>query len=148
MPKPKGKKARGKQVAPPPAPSRPGPYEVDMTASAEAVYTGFYRKSREAEARGDYANSRCTTFRMVREAIREIIPKDPTNKRYALAGELSNTFRIKKGRLRICWLASSKLRRICILYISESVRKQGDIHDPYRLQELRFDMMGRHGRNA
>lgn len=52
---------------------------------------------------------------------------------YALTGNLSNMFRIKKGRHRICWIASSQLRRICILYISESLRKDGDVNDPYKI---------------
>jgi hypothetical protein len=33
--------------------------------------------------------------------------------------------------LRIYYAASSKERKIVILYISESLRKAGDAHDPY-----------------
>lgn len=55
------------------------------------------------------------------------------DKRYALEGPLSNIFRIKKGRLRICWIASSVHREIVILYISESLRKEGDANDPYEI---------------
>jgi hypothetical protein len=39
---------------------------------------------------------------MVKEAITRIVPNDPINKRHALAGGLSNVFRICKGRLRTC----------------------------------------------
>jgi mRNA-degrading endonuclease RelE of RelBE toxin-antitoxin system len=104
-----------------------------MSASAEKVYKEFFRKSREAEQRGDLTSAHCTTFRMVQEAVKETIPRDPINRRFSLAGELSNIFRIKKGRLRICWIVSSKLRRVCILYISETLRKEGDVNDPYRV---------------
>lgn len=135
MTKRKGKQARAKEVKQRPAPVRPSatPYAVDMAAPAEEVYAKFYRAAKEAEARGDYTNEHCTTFKMVRDAIKETIPADPINKRYALAGELSNIFRIKKGPLRICWIASSKVKRVCILYISETLRKEGDAHDPYRI---------------
>jgi mRNA-degrading endonuclease RelE of RelBE toxin-antitoxin system len=68
---------------------------------------------------------------MVREAVRHIIPNDPINRRHALRGDLSNIFRLRKGRLRICWIASSRIRRVCILFISESLRKEGDANDPY-----------------
>jgi mRNA-degrading endonuclease RelE of RelBE toxin-antitoxin system len=68
---------------------------------------------------------------MVREAITTIIPNDPLNKRYALRGKLSNIYRLRKGRLRICWIASSQMRRICILFIAQTLRKEGDANDPY-----------------
>lgn len=110
-----------------------GPYEVDMSASAEAVYTDLYLRAKEAEEKGDPTNAVCTTFRMVEEAIERIIPRDPINRRYALSGYLSNIFRLQKGRLRICWIASSKVRRVCILFISETLRKEGDANDPYRV---------------
>jgi mRNA-degrading endonuclease RelE of RelBE toxin-antitoxin system len=110
-----------------------GLYAVDMTAAAEAVYVDLYRKSKDAQKREDYASTHCTTFKMVRDAVRESIPRDPINKKYALVGDLSNIFRIKKGRLRICWIASSQIRRVCILFISETLRKEGDLNDPYRI---------------
>ena len=135
-----GKRLRGTpaqapgKLAPDPAVRNSSePYKVDMTASAEAVYVALCKKAKEAEKRGDYSSSHCTVFNMVRSALRESIPSDPLNRLYALTGDLSNIFRIKKGRYRICWIASSKLRRICILYISETLRKEGDVNDPYRI---------------
>lgn len=130
--KQKRKKAPDSKPEPKPAPSSQ-PYTLEMTATAKAVYLDLHRKSKEAEERGDATNAHCTAFRMVREAIKFVIPNTPTDKRYALAGDLSNIYRIKKGRMRICWVASSRLRRICILFISESVRKEGDMNDPYRV---------------
>lgn len=109
----------------------PSPYTVEMTASAEAVYADLYRKAKVAEKCGHSESAHCTTFNMVSEAIKKIIPNDPLDKRYALSGKLSNIFRLRKGRLRICWIASSKFRRICILFISETLRKEGDLNDPY-----------------
>jgi mRNA-degrading endonuclease RelE of RelBE toxin-antitoxin system len=102
-----------------------------MTASAEAVYAELYRKAKAAEANGHPESAHCTTLNMVREAVKTIIPNDPLNKRYALRGKLSNIFRLRKGRLRICWIASSQVRRICILFIAQTLRKEGDSHDPY-----------------
>jgi len=107
------------------------PYAVEMTASAEAVYCDFYQKSRLAEDLGHPESAHCTTFRMIQDAVKKIIPRDPLNKSYALRGSLSNIFRLRKGRMRIMWIASSERRRVCILFISETVRKEGDGNDPY-----------------
>lgn len=126
------KSAKVKPDSNPPPASRP-PYEVDMSASAEAVYVDLYKRAHVAEANGDPTNAVCTTFRMVEEAIERIIPRDPHNKKHALRDDFSNIFRLQKGRLRICWIASSKMRRVCILFISETQRKEGDANDPYRL---------------
>jgi mRNA-degrading endonuclease RelE of RelBE toxin-antitoxin system len=109
------------------------PYQVDMVATAEAVYKHMARLARAAEQAGDFANAHCTAFNMVHEAIHKIIPHDPLSRSYALRGELSNIFRIRKGRIRICWIASSKIRRICILFIAETLRKEGDANDPYAI---------------
>jgi mRNA-degrading endonuclease RelE of RelBE toxin-antitoxin system len=134
MTPPKGRKARSKA-----APRAAAPvislatYTVDMAASAKAVYAELYNNCKEAEERGDPSNYNCTLFHMVRDAIKNIIPADPINKRYALSGDLSNIFRLKKGRLRICWVASSEHRRLCILFISDTLRKDGDVNDPYRI---------------
>ncbi|QNI30717.1 type II toxin-antitoxin system YhaV family toxin [Alloacidobacterium dinghuense] len=109
------------------------PYDVDMTASAEAVYVKLARAAKAAEAAGNYVSANCTTFNMVKDAVKRIIPNDPLNKKYALRGDLSNIFRLRKGRLRVCWIASSKLRRVCILFIAETLRKEGDANDPYAI---------------
>lgn len=132
----KGRKRKRHAVAAEPAAvavSSSAPYEVLLTESAETVYVDLYSRAKAAEERNDPTNAACTTFRMVSETIKNIIPKDPINKRYALTGELSNIFRIQKGRLRICWIASSKLRKVFILFISETMRKAGDANDPYRI---------------
>jgi mRNA-degrading endonuclease RelE of RelBE toxin-antitoxin system len=120
------------------------PWSVEMAASAETVYVDLYRKAKTAEANSHSESAHCTTFNMVREAIKVIIPNDPLNKRYALRGKLSNIFRLRKGRLRICWIASSASRRICVLFIAETLRKDGDSNDPYvvfqnLLESGRFD---------
>lgn len=111
----------------------PLPYTVEMTATAEGVYSDLYRKYKTAENLGHSESVHCTTFHMVQEAVKKIIPHDPINKRYALRGHLSNIFRLRKGRLRIIWIASSTMRRICILFISETLRKEGDPNDPYEV---------------
>ena len=114
-------------------PSDVSPYEVFMVQTAEAIYAEMYRRAKEAEGRGDLGNAHCTAFNMVSDAIKNFIPRNPIDKRYALTGDLSNIFRLQKGRMRICWIASSKQRRLCILFISETLRKAGDAHDPYVL---------------
>lgn len=133
---PRGRKQKHKVVSAPEGENvRPSAerYGVDMLAGAEEVYLDLFKKCREAEKNGDYTNSHCTTFRMIQQAVREFIPQNPHNRKFALSGDLSNIFRIKKGRHRICWIASSSQKRVCILYISESLRKEGDASDPYRI---------------
>jgi mRNA-degrading endonuclease RelE of RelBE toxin-antitoxin system len=115
------------------------PYEVDMTATAEAVYVELYRKAKEAESQGNYSSTHVTTFEMIRDAVKRVIPNDPINKKHALRGDLSNIFRLRKGRLRICWIASSKMGRVCILFISETLRKEGDANDPYVILQTMVD---------
>jgi len=115
------------------------PYEVDMTATAEAVYKSLYRQAKDAEQRADYTSAHITTFEMVKGAVKQIIPNDPLNRKYALRGQLSNIFRLKKGRMRICWIASSKMRRVCILFVSETLRKEGDANDPYVILQNMVD---------
>jgi len=126
-----GKKHKAHKPLPAEALSASSLFDVDMTASAEAVYKNLYHLAKNAERRGDYTSSHITRFDMVRDAIKRIIPSDPLNKKHALRGELSNLFRLKKGRTRICWIASSKLHRVCIMFISETLRKEGDVNDPY-----------------
>jgi mRNA-degrading endonuclease RelE of RelBE toxin-antitoxin system len=106
---------------------------MEPTKAASTVYSDLYNKNREAERKGEPTHSACTTFRMVQEAVKVIIPQNPIDRKYALSGSLANIFRIKKGRYRICWIASSQHRMIFILFISESLRKDGDVNDPYRL---------------
>lgn len=108
------------------------PYEVELSSSAEAVYLTLKGNSERAESRGDVSNSHITTFRMIKDAIR-IIEASPCDRKHALAGKLSSIYRVKKGRMRICWVASTKLRKLCILFISETLRKDGDAHDPYAI---------------
>jgi mRNA-degrading endonuclease RelE of RelBE toxin-antitoxin system len=123
----------------PTRPISPPPYEVEMTATAERVYVDLYRKYKAAKDSGLSDSLHCTTFQMVQEAVKTIIPHDPINKRYALRGHLSNIFRLRKGRLRILWIASSAMRRICILFISETLRKDGDANDPYEVFERQLE---------
>jgi len=108
-------------------------YEVEMIPAAENVYKKLYQNMKDAEARGEESSSHHTTFRMVQEAIKTIIPRNPIDRSYGLSGPLSNYFRIKKGRMRICWAANSTTRKVTILFISETMRKEGDANDPYNI---------------
>jgi len=132
--------AKGKRGKIEPEPPRAlPPYAVEMTATAEQVYRDLYRKCKAAEDAGHRESVHCTTFRMIEEAIKKVIPRDPLNKAYALRGDLSNIFRLRKGRCGILWIASSSQRRICILFISETMRKEGDSNDPYEVFQRLFE---------
>lgn len=108
------------------------PYSVRLTESAEAVYKSIYERVQAADARGELSSAHHTTLRMVDEAL-DNIPKDPLNKKFALTGSLTNMFRMKKGRMRICWIASSERREVIVLFISHTPRKEGDARDPYEI---------------
>jgi hypothetical protein len=124
-----GRKAESEQK--PPATSTSAPYEVEIIPAAEAVYRKLYQNMKDAEARGEHASNHHTTFRMVQDALKNQIPRNPIDKSHGLSGPLSSFFRIKKGRMRICWAASSAKRKVTILFISETLRKAGDSNDPY-----------------
>ena len=105
----------------------------ELTATSERVYRRLYQHAEECNRSGDSSNSKVTLFRMVDEVITKIIPYDPVNPQRALSGPLANIYRIKKGRIRICYLASSKQRRIVVLCLSETLRKAGAASDPYNV---------------
>lgn len=108
-------------------------FEVELTETAERVYRKLFDDAQERLGVGDESNSKVKLFHMVDEALTKIIPHDPLSPSRALSGHLSNIFRVKKGRIRICYVASSKHRKIIVLYISEKPRKAGDVHDPYEI---------------
>jgi len=108
----------------------PGPYEIELSEIAEAAYSDYLRRAEKAASRGDVSNAHITTLNMLRDAF-HAIEEHPTERKYALAGHLDCIYRIKKGRMRICWVVSTTQRRVCILFISETMRKEGDINDPY-----------------
>lgn len=115
------------------APARPEPYKVSLTTSAEAMYIELRRRCLAAEARSDFSNQNCTTFRMVDDAIRNLIPADPLNRKYALHKPLDGFYRISKGRMRIVWTVAREHRELLVVFISDEPRKDGDARDPYAI---------------
>jgi mRNA-degrading endonuclease RelE of RelBE toxin-antitoxin system len=108
-------------------------YSVVLTPTAEKIYRKIHDDAQPCIENGDTSNAKVKLLRMVDDAIDNLIPHEPFNLDKALTGALSNTFRVKKGRLRIYYAASSKDRKIVILYISETLRKEGDASDPYSI---------------
>ncbi|MFZ3342780.1 MAG: type II toxin-antitoxin system YhaV family toxin [Terriglobales bacterium] len=117
-------------------------YKVELTPIAQKTYEEMYADVQACITAGDLTNAKITTLRMVDDAIDNIIPHDPFSTTNALSGPLSNIFRVKKGRLRIYYAASSKEKKIVILYISQTLRKAGDVNDPYSIF-TRLVMTGR-----
>lgn len=111
----------------------PGKYAVELTKTAQDTYERIFKEAQDCLRKGDLSNSKATLLRMVDEAIDVIIPHDPFNPARGLQRPLSNIFRVKKARMRICYAASSKAAKIVILYISETPRRAGDAHDPYSI---------------
>lgn len=119
-------------------------YQVELSEVAEKVYRRLYAEAQECLERGDETNSRVKQFRIVEEVLDKIIPHDPFARDRSLSGVLSGIFRVKKGRMRICYIASSESKRIVVLYISDTPRKAGDAKDPYAV----FTKMVRSGKFA
>lgn len=109
------------------------PWEVHLTATAEAAYRQIAAQAQAAVERGELTSAHYKTLRMVDEVLDTIIPHDPLARKHALAGTLSNIFRCSKGRMRIYWIASSEQRRVSVLFISDTPRKEGDVNDPYKV---------------
>jgi mRNA-degrading endonuclease RelE of RelBE toxin-antitoxin system len=106
---------------------------VVLSETAEASYARFYKRAAEARDRGEVTSYHFTALNMIDEVLEKVIPRDPFNKQYALQGDLAGIFRMQKGRLRICWVGSSAKREVCVIFISETLRKEGDANDPYRV---------------
>src|SRR6266436_2458975 len=107
------------------------PHTIELTPTAQKAYEEMHADAQGCIAAGDPSNAKITLMRMVDDAIDNIIPHDPFSTSKALTGPLSNIFRVKKGRLRIYYAGSSKEKRIVVLYISQTLRKAGDVNDPY-----------------
>jgi mRNA-degrading endonuclease RelE of RelBE toxin-antitoxin system len=112
-------------------PKEPPDWQVFLAAPAEAVYNDLAKKAEQAK--DDPTNAHVKTLRMVDEALDALIPANPMDRKYALAGNLSNIFRLRKGRMRIYWICSSVKRIISVLFISDTPRKEGDAFDPYQI---------------
>jgi mRNA-degrading endonuclease RelE of RelBE toxin-antitoxin system len=117
-------------------------YRVELTPTAQKAYEEIHADAQACIEAGDGSNAKVITLRMVDDAIDNIIPHDPLAVRNALSGPLSNLFRVKKGRLRIYYAASSTERKVVILFISQTLRKAGDVNDPYSIF-TRLVMTGR-----
>ncbi len=125
------------------------PLSVLMTETAAATYERFFIRAQKALERGEKDSPHVKTLRLIDEAIETIIPHAPFDKKHALVGTLRPIFRLHKGRLRICWVGSSERNEVHIIFISETLRKEGDANDPYEVLSRQvkngiFDSVFRH----
>lgn len=108
-------------------------YTLSLSSSAEAAYRRIVLEAKPHLESGDTTHAKVKHLRLVDECLDKIIPHDPFSPKRALTGELSNIFRVKKGRTRICYVGSSQQYELIVLYISETPRKEGDTGDPYHI---------------
>ena len=118
-----------------------GQYQIELSEQAERAYTKAYLDAEASIKAGRPTSARVKRFRGIEEAVKKIIPQDPFAVNRSLSGKLAGIYRVKKGRIRICYVGSSTTKKIGILYISDKPRKQGDKNDPYVL----FSKMMRSG---
>ena len=108
-------------------------YKIKLTPVAEGTYRKFAESAAGPIQRGELGHAAVKRMRLIDECLDMLIPHAPFSTDRALVGALSNIFRVKKGRIRICYIASSAKFEITILYISETLRKEGDRSDPYAI---------------
>ena len=108
-------------------------YRIDLSLTAEKTYIDLFEKAKPHLEAGNTTHPLVKRLRIVDECIDSIIPNQPFSKEKALSGVLSTIFRVKKGRMRICYIGSSAAYHIIVLYISETDRKDGDRNDPYMI---------------
>lgn len=108
-------------------------YSLSLSASAEAAYRRIVLEAKPHLESGNTTHAKVKLLRLVDECLDKIIPHDPFSRKRALSGDLSNIFRIKKGRIRICYVGSTQQHELIVLYISETPRIEGDTRDPYRI---------------
>ena len=101
-----------------------------LSYSAEAVaQLGAAKTKAEAKPSGGHA----ANYNALRKIIEEIVadPQFAFAHQNMLRGQLANVLRVKHGRERIFYIASSKLGRACVLLIG--YRKSGDKNDAYEV---------------
>ena len=108
-------------------------FKVRLSNTAEDSYRQLVKQANPHIERGESEHPHVKALRLVDECLDKIIPHDPFSKDRALTGAFSNVFRVKKGRVRICYIGSSKAYEIVVLYISDTLRKAGDKRDPYTI---------------
>jgi hypothetical protein len=118
-----------------------GQLQIQLTATAEAVYMRCRDEAAACIATGDKCNPKIKLFQALDEALTKTIPADPFNQKMALAGSLSNIFRFSGENLRVCYLGHGSQRRIIVLYICESSAEETDSYATfaYMVMSGKFD---------
>ena len=117
-----------KREAPKPQPFavRCSPYALDYVRRLQEA--AFDKQGKEKTG-----SEQLTAYQTVRACLTGLIPNHALNNRLALGVRggvrLAGIYRAHAGRLRVCWIASSQLRRAIVLVIGR--RKEGDRNDVY-----------------
>lgn len=107
-------------------------YRIELTATAEENYRRFYEQAQASLESGDTSNPKVTNFKVLEQAIEETISSNPCDPERALSGTFSNIFRLTVGSIRIVWVADSENKKVFILFIHQS-EKRNDPTDPYSI---------------
>lgn len=106
---------------------------MELTPSAEAVYMRICTEAEPHITKGNTSHPKVKLLRIIDECIDRLIPHEPFSADRRLAGALSHIYRVKKGRFRICYSGMPGTETLTVLFISETLRKEGDQQDPYRI---------------
>jgi|HubBroStandDraft_4_1064222.scaffolds.fasta_scaffold07294_2 hypothetical protein len=119
----------------------PDGLQIQLTATAESVYTRCSEEADQCISNGDARNPKVKFFRTLDDALSNGIPSDPFNQKIALSGSLSSIFRFSQDNLRVCYLGHGEQRRIIVLYICQSSAEENESYArfTYMVMSGKFD---------
>ncbi len=101
------------------------PFAVERSREADRIISAM-----QTAAEQNPQGAQAVVWRQVDRILGKVLTTDDALERtHGLRPPLSNVFRIKFGRARIFYIASSKTQRLVVLFIG--YRKRGDKNDAY-----------------
>lgn len=98
----------------------------------------------KARALANPESANATVYAGIKRVLTDLLPVEhrAIQRQYGMHDELSDFFRVRVGRLRIIWGASTQRGLVIVLFVGK--RKEGDKHDVYvdfarRLKAGTFD---------
>ena len=105
-------------------------YVVDITETAQRVYERVYAEAEACRINGDLTNSKVDLLRWLDDAIDTELLHDPFCQSRSLEG-VAALYQYSGSKLRIGYTGSKHSPLITILYICDTLRKEGRASDPH-----------------
>lgn len=109
-------------------------YNVEVSTRAAETYERIYESAQDHK--GDASHPSVALLRTLNELIDLVISRNPFDRR-RLIGPLSRVYWVSRGRLRVFFTSSPKLRTVVIVRISTRPRSlSSDRHADAILQQM------------